>query len=291
MKRLLVTAVAMVTLGAGSMRADAYRDSLATFIELSKAQLFSVMFASANQKQMQEHWGSVAHAYNTFVQSKDYFNMLVDVYEPECRRHLSQDELNELLAWYRKSLLTTYPKTMRSFLLNLSTDINSDYRKFLTDNIKRTEKAVSNAKKGKPTKIVPYRIPEPFRVEGARFLQLTGASAMSRVMRDQLTPTIRQLVPSVSNEDMQLPEVQSYVDELVAEAQLAMLYKTTPIGDVQYTNNGFESAAYAHYKDAMESTARCGMLVSAQEMAAFANWLKRYSPALAQQWNDMMTPN
>ena len=272
------------------VHADEYRDSLTVLMRVSKMQLGAMYRSSNVQEQYKQRWGErIANAYSQFTTSENYFVMLVDIYEPECRRQLSQEELNELLNWYRTSIQTTLSKRTHSLMNNINTDPNADYKKFLLDNVQKTEKAVENAKKGKPTKIVPFRMSKNYRVEAEKYARNSKMSEANAMMRQIITPVIHKKFPQLTDEDLQQPLVKEYIEQFMSEALLGTLCKTVSLSELEYANKGLESDVYIRYSQIANSLAKYQVLIAIKELGAFTYWLKCYKPADAQQLENMLS--
>lgn len=284
---LLVTVGCLFTQPAA---ADAYHDSLATYMSLNKTQLVSEMYFAGAKENAAELWGDdIANAYEQFVGSWDFFNLLVDIYEPEFRQRLPQEELDSLLLWFRSSFYPRYNVSMRTLMKNLHTEPNMDYLLFLQDNIERIEKAVNNAKKNKPTKISKFSVPKTYREEYAVFAQLSGIPVMQDAIRMMLTSTVSQKYPKLSKADLEQPEAVAFMDSFVNEALVGAHYKIISINELKYCISGLDSPASRHYKEAQAGVSRYKNLTASRELAAFVYWLKMYNPGLAQKWENRLS--
>ena len=176
---LLLFTLSMAVRGEGDpaslpVPADTYRDSLAALISLNNTQQLLVMLAPTAAEQMEARYGKIiGQAYRQYLRSPEFFLALVDMYEPECRRLLSTEELNELLRWY-KSFFVTYRKSLAHLRNNARHPSNEAFVTFMKDNVSRTEKAVRNARKGKTTRIIPYKVSKSFLKETSVFYNVNS---------------------------------------------------------------------------------------------------------------------
>lgn len=289
-KRLLVIALVVALSGNTCLFADPYRDMLYSHIKQNRDQLALAMSALGMQQQLQALWGeNVANAFGWYVQSAEFTNTLTDIFEPSFRQLVTEDELKQVTEWYNTSLVSDFRQVARTFMSNIANTANENYLYFLNDNIMRTEKAVKNAKKNKPTKIVTFSMPKNYRAETEKLMQNMGVSEVQGMMRQVIAPAILQQLPKLTDDDLQQPLVQDYLDNFIHEAILGMLYKTTPITKIQRTNQGMETLAYQHYRQATEQFTDHALMLSFEMMASFAYWLKVNKPAVAVQWNNALT--
>lgn len=272
------------------VRADEYRDALAKLLSVNRTQQVTMLFSAGVQQHMQEAYGAnVAAAFGNFMQSEEFADLIVDIFEPECRRKVSLEEVNELLEWCGTYSKVSSTQATHSFYNNLQSSNNSNYLYFLQDNITRMDKVVRNAKKGKPTKIVTYRMPKDFRAEVERLLgNIKAASVLdlSSALRETFMPLMQAQFPTIAVDDWQLPEVQAYMDRFINEAIAAMFYKRATLNDIKIVNTGMESPAYAHFQEAVRATSEMQMLVLFQELGVFIRWLKLHQPDVAQQFDN-----
>lgn len=270
--------------------ADAYHDSLATYMSLNKTQLIAELYFAGTKENVAELWGEdIANAYEQFVGSWDFFNMLVDIYEPEFRKRLPQEELDGLLLWFRSSFYPRYELSTRVLMNNLDTERNMNYLLFLQDNLERIEKAVKNAKKNKPTKISKFSVPKAYREKYAAYAQIAGIPFMQDALRILVTSTINKKYPKLSMEDLEQAEVKSFMDSFIEEALIGLNYKIISLDELKFAISGLSSPSALHYKEAQAAVLRYRNLTVLREMAAFAYWLKMYNPRLAQKWDNRLS--
>lgn len=268
---------------------DTYRDSLAALISLNNTQQLLVMLAPTAAEQMDARYGKIiGQAYRQYLHSPEFFLALVDMYEPECRRLLSPEELNELLRW-TKSAMMTYRKSLAQLRSNARHPSNEAIVTFMQDNVYRTEKAVKNAKKGKTTKIIPYKVSKSFRQEGELFLLKSGMGDQMETLYSFYTSIIFKKLPQIEQEDLNRPEVKQYLTDFIRETIIATLHKAYSLESLQNCNRGFDSPAFTHYQEAVQRTMKQPLLISLQEMAAFVYWLKRYQPETAEQLENLLS--
>lgn len=97
MKRALHLLAVLIMLRLSS-RADDFRDSLSVLLsaELDSSTI-AAMSSSLNDQLSIERTEEVSRLFADFLHSDEFMNVILDIYEPDCRRHLYDNELADLL--------------------------------------------------------------------------------------------------------------------------------------------------------------------------------------------------
>jgi len=289
MKRILFSlCVAVLTLS--TCRADSYHETLLAYMQKGNAvdkQQYEQMLQPMITSLFPDDAEGATAAFTEYA-STQMMEDIAGLYEPAFRKHVSEAELQQLIAIYSDPKFADIQQKSTALVQNFSQ--SEEYRQFAAV----LEQAVGKIMEGKQAENIPVpaSIPGEYIDIFNRYYQVSGTEEIIAQAFASMTTMLEQMLQSTTPNAKQITgNLMSYIQANMKTVLMSIFVKTITQQDLQLLIDNTDSEAYRHSINAVIEVAGNPMQLGIDLMDKMADWMSahhpKYAPSLKQMVKSM----
>ena len=283
MKRIFTLALMALTLGMG-MFADTYRDKLNEYLAAGNV-VDKEQYAQMLQPIAQQAFPDDPQQAATFLAEYASSQMLSDVADlflPAFRKHVSEEELQELINLYADPRLSAIQAKSMT-LVNTLTE--SESFKTFTNSYQQAMMQIIQGQKPQDM-VLPANIDQEYAKTFMEYYTASGTDEVLMVSFTSMSGMIKDALQKqgISNADQIVSELISYTQRNLPTAVIPCFYGTLSQEDLQTLIPMTKSPAYEHAMNAVTEAVSNPLQLGVNFMSKMADWLDANYPQSSKQF-------
>ena len=280
MKRILFS-LCVAAIGLSSVSADTYNDALLSYMKYGNAvdqQQYEKMLQPIVLQLFPNDVEGATAAFSDYASTRMMAD-LVELYEPAFRKHVSEEELQQLIATYSDPRFSEIQKRSASLVQNFSQ--SGEYQQFAD----LLAGAIGDIMLGKQ----PQNMPVPDSISPdylALFNRYYVASGTNKIIEQTFSAMTGMMENAMKKNNVQ--NAQTIIQNIVAYIQLnmptvlaALFSKALSADDLQMLINSTDSEAYKHSIDAVAEVVSNPMQLGIDLIDKMSDWMSVHHPTYA----------
>ena len=279
MKRI-VFSLCLAVLTLSTSCADTYHDALLTYMQKGNAvdkQQYEQMLQPMVAQLFPNDVEGASAAFSEYASSQ-MINDLTALYEPAFRKHVSEQELHELIATFSDPQFAEIQQKTTNLVQNFNQ--SEEYQQFAA----QLEMAIGDIMAGKKAANmpVPASISMDYIDTFNRYYQVSGTEEIIAQTFASMTTMLEQMLQSSTSNAKQITgDIMSYIQANMKTVLVSIFVKTITQQDLQLLISNTDSDAYRHSIDAVKEVVVNPMQLAVQLIDKMADWMSAHHPQYA----------